>query len=229
MNLDDLLHDDGLSWRASVDKTLTDTAADFESNPKAVPANRSEPRGRHALPAVAAAVVVAALVVIGVLAGHHTNPASPTAKASTSASTTNARTSTVSTTLPTQPATTDTISRTIVSNNPPVSAATRLPGPAVDAAAISVPWLYVSTSADDRTLTVQYIAGEGTCLSHRGFVVDESTTSIELTVVDERDLSQTSCANDLLELQATITLATPIGHRALIHAPVASTWQNFQW
>lgn len=171
---------------------------------------------------VAASAIVLCCAVSCATAQTATGPAASTASAAATGR------SGVSTTLPAQPAVTDTALRTAEHDDTSIPAATRLSRP-VDAAAISVPWLYISTSHNDRTLTVQYIAAEGDCLTHRGFIVSETASFIELTVVDQRDLSKTSCANDLLELRATITLHAPLGNRALLHAPVAPTYQDFRW
>lgn len=228
MNVHDLLRADGSAWRDSVDQLASQTAAETPLDSKAPTRSRGL-LSKYAVPTMVAAVVAAGLVVVGLVAlGHHSDrPEVATAPSTTAAYTSNPGRQGAPTTLPTRPAVTETAPRA-TGQDASIPSAKRLSWP-VDAAAISVPWLYISTSTDGRTLTVQYIAAAGDCVAHRGFVVDETDASVELTVVDQRDTSKTACAADLIEQRATVTLNEPLSDRPLLHAPVASSWQDFHW
>jgi hypothetical protein len=115
---------------------------------------------------------------------------------------------------------------TVVS--PPAWATGTIDGPAPMATTVdntSLPWTFVSLSADGQKVRVLYTKGDGECTTFTGFVVTETSSSVTLAATGNTN-SQGACHSKLLVGAGTITLAAPLGQQDLMHAPVSWEWSN---
>lgn len=86
-----------------------------------------------------------------------------------------------------------------------------------------LPWRFVSLSADGRKIQVVYVAGGG-CTTFVGFVVTETSSSVTLTASGDTDFTQKECSAEARTGAGTVTLAEPLGSRALWHGPISDQW-----
>jgi hypothetical protein len=86
-----------------------------------------------------------------------------------------------------------------------------------------LPWKFVALSADGRKVQVIYVAGGG-CTAFVGFVVTETSSSVTLTASGDTDVTQKACTAEAKIGAGTVTLAEPLGARALWHGPVSDQW-----
>jgi hypothetical protein len=87
----------------------------------------------------------------------------------------------------------------------------------------SMPWKFVELSPDGRKIQVVYVAGGG-CTTFVGFVVTETSTAVTLAASGATDMTQKACAAYAKTGAGTVTLAEPLGTRALWHGPVSAQW-----
>jgi hypothetical protein len=88
--------------------------------------------------------------------------------------------------------------------------------------ATSMPWAFISQDAAQ--LRIVYITGDGSCTQLAGVQVEQTDTSVSITVWSTTDQSQTDCPSTLMGGSGTVTLNAALGDRDLIHAPVSEQW-----
>ncbi|HTZ43268.1 MAG TPA: hypothetical protein VMB79_05345 [Jatrophihabitans sp.] len=94
--------------------------------------------------------------------------------------------------------------------------------------ALSMPWRFVRMSADGRQVTVRYITGDGSCVFPIGFAVLENSRQVLIEPMSRPHLEpgQNACASMIAYAQAVVTLAAPLGGRALLHPVVSPDWRG---
>lgn len=91
----------------------------------------------------------------------------------------------------------------------------------------SMPWRFLSGSANGRSIHVVYVRGDNSCVTPVGFLIEIKGETIELEALSRTDTAQTACADPLSVAAATVSLPIPLTQGAtLLHAPVASQWSN---
>lgn len=186
------------------------------------------------------AVVAVVAVVVGLVAVLYTvlrpadrprPAAADSATASASSSPASARSTPssgpTSSVLPTAPASTDDRSRAFIAGYQvykPVHIWHAVPSGHF----VSMPWRLLDVRHFGRGLRVEYYVGNGYTEVAAGFVVLESTTSVELIALSKHVPincpSGAKCAvpQPLDERLGTVLLKRPLGDRVLLHGPVSS-------
>ncbi|MBN9328343.1 MAG: hypothetical protein BGO38_04775 [Cellulomonas sp. 73-145] len=85
-----------------------------------------------------------------------------------------------------------------------------------------MPWVAQVVSADGRHVTIGYPYFEG-CMGVTGVQVTQSDTGVQLTVWGLVG-GDAMCTTQIHYASVVVTLDPPLGHRALLHAPVSRRW-----
>lgn len=91
-------------------------------------------------------------------------------------------------------------------------------------ALISMPWKLAAISTDRRTITVRYLSGDGSCLSHVGYQLTVDGQAIRL---GEYSQTSTDAACPAMLTGGIETVALPMaleGSVQLIHVPASRDW-----
>ena len=91
---------------------------------------------------------------------------------------------------------------------------------------LSLAWKLEGVSGDDRRLYLKYVAGDGDCVSFAGFTLSETASSVSVTATGRTDQSKQDCASVLRLQEGYVQLSERLGHRTLVHPPVASEWST---
>lgn len=82
---------------------------------------------------------------------------------------------------------------------------------------IAMPWRLSALSPEGRSITTNYVACDGDCVTPAGVAVDETSTYVAILPISSRDTQRTVCANSLAVERAVIQLSSPLGERHLLH------------
>ncbi len=92
-------------------------------------------------------------------------------------------------------------------------------------ALISMPWKLAAISADRRTITVRYLSGDGSCLSHVGYQLTVDGQAIRLGEYSQIDNRETACPAMLISGIETVALPMALNDSVqLIHIPASQDW-----
>ena len=89
---------------------------------------------------------------------------------------------------------------------------------------ISMPWRAISLSG--ATLTLEWATGDSFCVLPRGATLKETAHRVEVGFVSSTRPNQSACPAPFVVATSTLTLAAPLGHRLLVHAPVDAGWTD---
>jgi len=89
----------------------------------------------------------------------------------------------------------------------------------------AMPWKFQALSADQRTITIIYVAGDGSCVRPVGVVVAQSKNFVALSPYSSTNADH-ACADMLVLARATVTLSAPLGSRELLHPVIDPAWQS---
>lgn len=209
MDVDELLRRDGARWRRQVEPG--DGVREGPVGPDAM-SRRPEPSRRSrvfAVAASAAAILVLALGIVGVVrltTGKTSGPAAGSHG------------------LPLTPAEKDSLHPDLLPDllrAMPTSPPAQIISDTSDPRLVSMPWRLVAVTGGGARLDVMFVVGDGVCTVARGFQVVEQPTSVELVAVSENVQTDEEACPALGKLgRVTITLSAALGSRALLHAPV---------
>jgi hypothetical protein len=90
------------------------------------------------------------------------------------------------------------------------------------ASQVSLPWRLKALVDDGKVLDISAVTGGG-CTSFAGVYVIETTASVEIMSIGTTN-SGPSCPADLRIALLRVSLASPLGDRALLHGPVNQEW-----
>lgn len=94
-------------------------------------------------------------------------------------------------------------------------------------ALVSMPWKLAAISADRRTITVQYVGGDGYCVKHEGYRLTHDGTDLELGEYSSSTGDATCPASLQLGLE-TVPLPVALdGAVQLIHVPASGEWTRY--
>jgi len=94
-------------------------------------------------------------------------------------------------------------------------------------ALISMPWKLTAISPDRRTITVQYISGDGSCLKHVGYHLEQDGQALRLGEYS-RTNNDPACPAKVEGGSETIPLPVALdGGVQLIHIPASQEWSRF--
>lgn len=119
---------------------------------------------------------------------------------------------------PHQGPSTDPVTAT-ASSTPGLKATLTEPG----AESSSIPWTLRGMSMGGRRLEITFIVGDPGCHRVRGVRVVQTTTTVELAVLTDRIGRSKACALDAAGHDEYVVLASPLGKRELLHAPVVAS------
>ena len=111
-----------------------------------------------------------------------------------------------------RPTTTTTAQPTTTTRPPVTTPTTRFPGDTRRA----VPWDTHTASADGRTLTFSYYSGPPPCSIEDGIEVQETSTSVRVTIFERDGSGGQPCIAIAQQKSATVTLASPLGGRQVL-------------
>lgn len=87
-----------------------------------------------------------------------------------------------------------------------------------------MPWKLTAISDDRKTITVVFVAGDGSCVVHSGYSIKLQGQSVVLTEYSANTGSATACPSRLLRGYETITLPVALsGSVLLLHAPASGS------
>jgi hypothetical protein len=93
-------------------------------------------------------------------------------------------------------------------------------------ALVSMPWKLAAISTDRRTITVTYVSGDGSCLSHVGYHLTVEGQAIRLGEYS-RTSPDNACPAMLVGGIETVVLPMDLdGSVQLIHVPASQDWPN---
>lgn len=107
----------------------------------------------------------------------------------------------------------------------PIGAATIIKRPKGNAYS-AMPWKFQSLSADGRTVTIVYVAGDGVCTKSAGVVLAQTKTLVAISPNSTNQLNRSACPNTLEYARVRIVLNDPLGSRELLHPEVDPAWQQ---
>ncbi len=127
----------------------------------------------------------------------------------------------------------DTATDPLTSYDPPWVQALPSPAPATLLSAeqvgnlTSMLWRLSTISADQQTIQVVYVAGDGDCFTPAGFHVVVASGSIQLGAYSHKAADRTACASLAVLGRAQLRLPQQLTSEVhLLHVPVASEWNN---
>lgn len=92
---------------------------------------------------------------------------------------------------------------------------------------VSMPWKLAAISADRRTITVQYVGGDGYCVKHEGYRLTHEGTDLLLGEYSSSTGDATCPASLQLGLE-TVPLPVPLDDSVqLVHVPASSEWLRY--
>jgi hypothetical protein len=91
---------------------------------------------------------------------------------------------------------------------------------------LGMPWRLSALSPDGRSITINYVAGDGDCVTPTGIAVDEASSYVAILPISSHDTKQTACASTLAVERAVIQLANPLGQRRLLHPVPADAYSS---
>jgi len=103
------------------------------------------------------------------------------------------------------------------------------PGRALDdtGTLLSMPWKLAAISADRRTITVQYLGGDGYCVKHEGYRLTHEGTDLQLGEYSSSTGEGTCPASLQLGLE-TVPLPVALdGGVQLVHVPASEEWVRY--
>ncbi|WP_157887890.1 hypothetical protein [Frondihabitans sp. PAMC 28766] len=89
----------------------------------------------------------------------------------------------------------------------------------------SMPWKFVQLSPDKGTLTVQFVAGDSSCVFPAGYHIVDTSKGLELFMLSTTK-HESSCGSSLVTAVGEIKLNPSLGDKSLLHAPVAEGWSH---
>lgn len=95
--------------------------------------------------------------------------------------------------------------------------------PSEAAGLTSMPWSLAEVSADRRTITVLYVAGDGDCVTHVGYRMARSGSAITL-VEYSATASRSACADRAVVGLQRIDLGASLDEVTLLHAQADDHW-----
>lgn len=94
----------------------------------------------------------------------------------------------------------------------------------VSAGMVSMPWKLVAISADQRTITVQYVSGDGSCVRHVGHHLVREGQSLLLGEYSRSNNDPACPAMLQLGTEAVSLPAALDGTLDLVHVPASQSW-----
>lgn len=87
-----------------------------------------------------------------------------------------------------------------------------------------MPWKLTAISDDRKTITVIFVAGDGSCVVHSGYSLERKGQSLILTEYSTSAGNATACPSRLVRGYETVTLPVELsGSVQLLHAPASGS------
>ena len=90
----------------------------------------------------------------------------------------------------------------------------------------AMPWKFQALSADGRTITIVYVAGDGDCTKSAGVTLVQTSSLVAISPYSINQLDRSACPSMLQLARVRVVLSQPLGSRRLLHPEVDPAWQQ---